>query len=174
MPSDVGRIEFFLVSIFFHRVDSDVGRLKLFLMSIIFHHLMMNSCVVFSYIVTIVSRPRSLVMAKLLLHFLAFQPEETHVCGFCTLGSDGVVDNTEGRGFIGLNWSRWLWMSHQDDRVEGGDGFMAAPSLVSAADDIMDLMIWMTVRTAPLLGGLLELLKKKWPPMRLRSLDSDR
>ena len=45
------------------------------------------------------------------------------------------------------------------------------PSSASAADDMTDLMICVTVRTAPLLGGSVEFSKrKKWPPARLRYL----
>ena len=48
---------------------------------------------------------------------------ETHAHGFGPPWGDGVVDNSEGRGVVGLNWHRWLRMSHHDECVAGGDGF---------------------------------------------------
>ena len=37
------------------------------------------------------------------------------------------------------------------------------------------LMIYVTLSTDPLLGGLIEFFeRKKWPPTRLQALDSDR
>ena len=84
---------------------------------------MVNVCVVFSYVVTIVGRPRSPVMAKLLLRFSASQQVETHVHGFGPPWVDGVVDNYEGRGVVGLHYRRWLRMYHRNERVAGGDGF---------------------------------------------------
>ena len=54
------------------------------------------------YVVTIVGRPRSPVMAKLLLQFSASQPVETHVHVFGPPWGDGVVDDSKGRGVVGL------------------------------------------------------------------------
>ena len=50
-----------------------------------------------------------------------------------------------------------------------------APSLALVAEDMTALMIWVTERTAPFLGGSAELLDiKKCPLARLRAFDSDR
>ena len=62
-------------------------------------------------------------MAKLLLRFLASQPVEEHVHGFGPLWGNVVVDNSEGCSDGSLHSRRWLWMSHRDDRMAGGDGF---------------------------------------------------
>ena len=49
-----------------------------------------------------------------------------------------------------------------------------ALSLASAAEDITDLMIWETVRMAPLFDGMASSLgMKKYPPALLLSFDSD-
>ena len=49
------------------------------------------------------------------------------------------------------------------------------PSLASAAEDITDLMIWETVRTAPLFDGIASSLDmKKCPPALLLAFDSDK
>ena len=63
---------------------------------------MVHICVVFSYVVTIVGWPRLPVMAKLLLVFSESQPVETHAHGFGPPWGNGVVDNSEGRGVVGL------------------------------------------------------------------------
>ena len=48
-----------------------------------------------------------------------------------------------------------------------------AESLASVAEDMMDLMIWVMVMTALLLGGVAVLLDmKKVPPARIRNFDS--
>ena len=86
---------------------------------------MVNGCMVFSYIVTIVGWPRLSVMSKLLLRFLVSHPVETHVHGFGPLWGDGVVDDSESRDVVGLHWRRWLKMPHRNERVAGGDGFAA-------------------------------------------------
>ena len=106
-------------------MPSDVGRLKFFLASIFPHFSMVNGCVLFIYVVTIVDRPKSPEMEKLLLHFLAYQPAETHVHGFGPPWVNGVVDDTKGRGVVGLHLRSWLRMSHHNECVAGGDGFAA-------------------------------------------------
>ena len=104
---------------------------------------------------------------------------ETHVHVSSPPWGNGVVDNSEGCGVVGFHWRRWMHMSHRDERVGGGmtlrQFISRAPSSSSAADDMTDLMIWTTMRIAPLLGGSLELLERgKWPPTRLRALGSYR
>ena len=64
---------------------------------------MVNRWVVFYYVVTIVGRPRSPVMAKLLFRFSASQPVETHVHGFGLPWGNGVIDKSEGRGVFSLH-----------------------------------------------------------------------
>ena len=50
-----------------------------------------------------------------------------------------------------------------------------APSLSSTADDITALVIWETVRTAPLFDGMASSLDmKKCPPALLLAFDSDK
>ena len=74
-----------------------------------------------SYVVTIVGRPRSPVMAKLLLRFSEYQPVETHVHGFDLPWGNGVVDNSKGRGAVSLHYRRWRRMSQCEECVAGGD-----------------------------------------------------
>ena len=74
-------------------MPSNVGGLKLFLVSIFCpHRSMANGRLVFSYVVTIDGRPRSPVMAKLLLRFSTSQPAEKNVHGFGPPWGDGVAD----------------------------------------------------------------------------------
>ena len=84
---------------------------------------MVHICVVFSYVVTIVGWPRLPVMAKLLLLFLALQPVETHFRDFFPLWGYVVVDDSKDCGVVGLNWCRWLHISHNNESVAGGNGF---------------------------------------------------
>ena len=74
-------------------------------------------------IVTIVGRPRSPVMEKLLLRFSSSQPVETHFHGFGPPWGDGVFDDSKGRGVVGLYWHIWLRISHRNERVAVRDGF---------------------------------------------------
>ena len=67
---------------------------------------MLTGCMVYSYVVTIINRPRSPVMAKLLLRFLASQPVETNVHDFGPPWGDGALAESKGRGVVGLHWRR--------------------------------------------------------------------
>ena len=84
---------------------------------------MVNGCMVFCYVVTIVGRPKSPVMAKSLLRFLEFQPVERHVHGFGLPWGDGVFDDYKVCCVVGLHCFRCLQISHRDEHVAGGDGF---------------------------------------------------
>ena len=69
----------------------------------------------------------------------------------------GVGDNAKGCGDIGLYGSGWLRMAHFYEEVSLGNGsrvFMSsAPSSAFDAEDIIALMIWTMVRTAPIVAG---------------------
>ena len=50
---------------------------------------------------------------------------ETHVHGFDPAWGDGVVDDSQCRGVVGLHWHGSLWVSHNDECMAGGDVFPA-------------------------------------------------
>jgi hypothetical protein len=76
------------------------------------HCLVIHVWMCLGWVVSVVSRPWSPLVAELTLGFAAAEPPEVHVHGFHLFGDDGFVGNTKCCGVVGLNWRLGLRSAH--------------------------------------------------------------
>ena len=76
---------------------------------------MVERRIVLGAVVGKIGVPGGPVEVELALGFAAVDPPELHVHGLDVLGNDGVIDDSDGSGVIGLDWRLGLWPTHLDE-----------------------------------------------------------